>query len=413
MIAPHVTVYHDTRREKSGGVYPVKLKVHYNYTDKRYALGIDLNKEDFRLSYLTQKPKLQKHREAREEILALELKAKKIIRELDPFDYARFEKMFFRPTASVGNVFYRYECMIADLEREERPATASSYALSQQSLKRYLQALGKRDDHLAYDAVTADFLKGYERWMLRERKSLTTVGIYLRPLRALFNQAIEEREISRDHYPFGQKKYQIPAGRNAKKALKREDLKKLLDYSSEDPCIRRARALWFFSFSSNGINIRDLCELRYKNIKGDTLEFIRTKTKRTTRTKQVTIVAGFTEKAREVIKEYGNTPLSPDTYVFPIFRETMTADEKLRATQNLTRFINQHIKRLAKLAGVTENISTYSARHSYSTLSRQAGRSLEFIQSALGHQNITTTMAYINSLESEEIKKNAEQLMDL
>ena len=52
-------------------------------------------------------------------------------------------------------------------------------------------------------------------------------------------------------------------------------------------------------------------------------------------------------------KKYGNKPGKPEQYIFPIFSEGINEMEKLRTNQNLTRFINQHIKKLAKDAGLT------------------------------------------------------------
>jgi len=61
--------------------------------------------------------------------------------------------------------------------------------------------------------------------MVAEEKSKTTVGIYLRSLRTIFNKAIEEGNIAADLYPF--KKYKIPTGQNIKKALDKSELKTL------------------------------------------------------------------------------------------------------------------------------------------------------------------------------------------
>ncbi len=65
--------------------------------------------------------------------------------------------------------------------------------------------------------------------MLQDGNSLTTVGIYIRPLRALFNQAIRDGIIAPESYPFGKGRYQIPAGRNVKKALSLNDIEKILN----------------------------------------------------------------------------------------------------------------------------------------------------------------------------------------
>jgi site-specific recombinase XerD len=70
------------------------------------------------------------------------------------------------------------------------------------------------------------------------------------------------------------------------------------------------------------------------------------------------------------------------------------------------------MKKLALLAGVDENISTYYARHSYTTISIQNGASLEFMQESLGHQNILTTQNYWAGFDEAKKIENAHKLMD-
>jgi integrase/recombinase XerD len=62
--------------------------------------------------------------------------------------------------------------------------------------------------------------------MLRKNISKTTIGLYVRSLRCIFNEAIEDGIIKRDRYPFGRRRYQVPTSRNIKKALTLEDVSK-------------------------------------------------------------------------------------------------------------------------------------------------------------------------------------------
>jgi site-specific recombinase XerD len=51
--------------------------------------------------------------------------------------------------------------------------------------------------------------------------------------------------------------------------------------------------------------------------------------------------------------------------------------------KNFTRFVNQHLKKLAKSLGITEDISTYFARHSFATIAIRSGASMEFVSETL------------------------------
>jgi integrase/recombinase XerD len=94
-------------------------------------------------------------------------------------------------------------------------------------------------------------------------------------LRAIFNKAIAENEIRTDIYPFGNKKYKIPASKNTKKALSKEQLKKLLEYVPKNEFQKKARSFWFFSYSCNGMNIKDIALLKFKDIQEGAVRFYR------------------------------------------------------------------------------------------------------------------------------------------
>jgi integrase len=422
-----ITVYHDLRRAKkpadkkdkeeaethpTNKIYPIKLRVYFDYKTRHYPIGLDISVKDFERSYFAERPR-GTFAEIKDNILINLARAKRIAKEIEPFSLEKFEKKLLRPSGSAGNVFYYYTSTIARLKKEERIKTASNYELSEKSIKNYLKDHRNNSNAISFDSITVSFLNDYEKWMLKAGKGLTTVGIYLRPLRALFNVAIAAGEIEKDVYPFGKGKYEIPAGENVKKALTKDELKKLFLYQlpDESPLIK-ARVFWFFSYQANGMNIRDICDLQYLNYDGDRISFIRSKTKRTTKKKSKPITIIVTPFIREVITRYGNENKGPQTYLFPIFNHSMDAAEKVRVCNAFVRFINQHMKKLALLVGVDPAISTYFARHSFSTISVQNGSSLEFIQEALGHQSILTTQNYWAGFDHVKKIENANKLMD-
>ena len=268
-------------------------------------------------------------------------------------------------------------------------------------------------DYLAFHEITPEYLTRYEKWMLENERGLTTVGIYLRSLRAIFNMAIQEGDIKVDVYPFGKRKYQIPAGRKVRKALSKADLKVLYKYKLPKGCEQaKARDFWFFSYQCNGMNMKDILDLKYKNIQGNSIVFIRSKTKHTTKTNSKPIIVPITDYVNKIIKKYGNPVTNKENYIFPIYPNDITESEKLRIKLNFLRFINQHIKNLAEAAGVTTDISTYWARHSFTTNAIRNGASMEFIQDSLGHQDMKTTMNYWGGFEESVKRDISQKIMD-
>ncbi|HPI03977.1 MAG TPA: hypothetical protein PKZ78_09080, partial [Candidatus Goldiibacteriota bacterium] len=75
-------------------------------------------------------------------------------------------------------------------------------------------------------------------------------SMYVRALRAIFNGAISNGDISSKIYPFGKEKtkYKVSSVRKVKKTLKQSDLKKLFE-ATGSPEQERARDFFFFSYN--------------------------------------------------------------------------------------------------------------------------------------------------------------------
>ena len=79
--------------------------------------------------------------------------------------------------------------------------------------------------------------------------------------------------------------------------------------------------------------------------------------------------------------------------------------------QQLTHVINDNRKTIAKLIGIENNVTTYSARHSFATILQRSGASTEFICEALGHSNVKTTQNYLAGFEDETKKEAVKALI--
>ena len=161
-----------------------------------------------------------------------------------------------------------------------------------------------------------------------------------------------------------------------------------------------AKDIWLFSYLVNGLNIKDIARLRYKNIEGDKLIFIRSKTERTTRQNQKPIIAVLIEDAKKIVDRWGIKPANPDTPdIFPILTEKISPQREYELIKQFTKNINKWIRRIALKVGVEKDVTTYTARHSFSTILKRSGASTEYISEALGHSNLQTTESYLDSFE--------------
>jgi integrase/recombinase XerD len=57
--------------------------------------------------------------------------------------------------------------------------------------------------------------------------------------------------------------------------------------------------------------------------------------------------------------------------------------------------------KIRKKLKIEKRLTTYVARHTFSTVLKRSGVSTEFIQESLGHTNIMTTEKYLDSFEKE------------
>lgn len=397
------TVVLDTRRAKKDNTYPTKVRVTYNRKQRYYPAGIDLTPEEWN-EMNSEKPR-KKYKLIKELLVAEQGKAKRVIDDLKVFSFDLFEKRYYNRRAANGTLQQLYEDYIEKLTNEERISTASSYQCSLNSLKSYAPGL-------SFEMVNVDFLERYERWMLDKDKTATTIGIYLRPLRSIYNMAISEGLIPVELYPFGKRKYVIPSGKGVKKALNIKDVKAILDYAvPAGSSIERAKDYWLFSYLCNGINVKDMAKLKYSDIDGDFLYFTRSKTERSTKGNSKRVSVYLMPEAKEIIKRQGNRK-SLDAYIFPILSKGMTAQDAYKAVQQCTQTINKYMKQIADDLDIDKKVTTYTARHTFSTVMKRSGASVEFIQEALGHTDKSTTEAYLDSFEEDTKKQFSKKLLE-
>ncbi|MEI6950674.1 tyrosine-type recombinase/integrase [Paraflavisolibacter sp. H34] len=68
------------------------------------------------------------------------------------------------------------------------------------------------------------------------------------------------------------------------------------------------------------------------------------------------------------------------------------------------------MQRISRNLGINMRITTYTARHSFSTEMKRSGASIEFISEALSHSDVKTTESYLDSCEDETKKQFASSL---
>ncbi|WP_299713799.1 site-specific integrase [uncultured Tenacibaculum sp.] len=413
----NISLFLDTRRSKDTEKYPLKLRVYnkFNKKVKLYSLNIDLTEKEYQNVWLnTSNKNLRgKNKELRLKLQAIETRANEEAEQMTVFDFAKFETKLFRKSSDKNSVKYHFEKAIAQCLKEDKVGTSESYKYTLKSIADFSLNQKKRPiNKLSFDEITINWLNDYERFMLNKNKSITTISIYTRTLRVIFNNAIRESDISRDIYPFGTRKegkYQISKTKKVKKALNSQQLNTLFNAKAETEQEQLAKDFWFFSYTCNGINLKDIALLKYSNIKNDKFTYFRAKTFGKS-IEKTPITIYLNDFSKSIIKKYGNNNKS--SYIFNIVKTKESSEQQHKKIKNFTRLINDHIKRIAKRYDLPNDISTYWARHSFASNSIRKGASMEFISEALNHSNLSVTKNYFAGFEDEAKKEFAKNILD-
>ncbi|TXN36078.1 site-specific integrase [Flagellimonas hymeniacidonis] len=411
----NISYYLDKRFERTDNTYSIKLRVYSNLVKKSklFSTKRSLSVEDFERFIYNKNLKGFK-KDTKLELEALKVHAESIAKKLEPFTFEKFERrMYAKKNASI-NISHHYKNKIEALHYNEQLSTASNYDLSFKSLSKFVTANYKTlPENLTFYDITADWLEKYETFIVKNQKqSLTTVSIYLRMLRTVFNDAIRDNDIKQELYPFGKGKglYQIPATKKKKKALSQQQLAILFNAEPQTKDQEMAKDFWFFSYACNGANIKDIIQLKWDNLDGDCINYFRAKTINTKKGNLTEISIFLNEYALSIIERYGNK--NKNNYIFPVLKMDDDAMEQYRKTKNFTSFVNLHFNKLAKTQGFEFKISSYWARHSFATNAIRRGASMEFISDALNHSSLNVTKGYFAGFQDDVKKQFAKDLMN-
>lgn len=394
----------DKRFKLSDGTYPVKLRITFERKQKYYPIDEKFSVEEFEQII---SPKARGgHKDFQLLFNEIELKAKNTINDLISFSFGAFEKKFNKHSGNKNNVVEYFDQHIAYLKKLNKIGTSVSYQTALNSFLKYNEACGVKNWSI-FD-ITPDWLAEYQVWMENNLATLTTVGFYTRCLRTIFNQIIEEGKCPKELYPFGRRKYVIPTGRNIKKALDKQLIRKIANWECPNETYQRARDFWYFSYLCNGINFGDIAQLQWKDLHQDSLVFYRSKTKNTTRHNPKPISVIMIKEIRQIIDRWGSRK---GDIIFDIISGKELAIEKRKKIQQFIKTNNKYTKIIGEDLGLSFKLTTYHARHSFATVIMLAGGSSEFIKEKLGHSDVRTTKSYLGDFDLETSRKFQEALL--
>ena len=183
------------------------------------------------------------------------------------------------------------------------------------------------------------------------------------------------------------------------KRIKELDLK-------ENAHLVEALNYFLFSIYTRGMNFMDMMLLKWSDIQDERIYYTRSKTKG-----QFNIDINI--KVREILDYYKSQNRS-SKYVFPILlKDDLTPVQIFNRKHKVLGRYNSKLKEIGKLAKIDKELTSYVARHSFATLLKHSGTSIDKISEMMGHSSVEITMSYLKDFESEVLDKENQKLLDL
>ena len=263
-----------------------------------------------------------------------------------------------------------------------------------------------------FSDIDLRWLRGYELYLRGRGNKANTIGIRMRALRMLYNRAIADKVVKRDNYPFNDFKVSEFHEQTMKRAISKEDIKRIIDLdlrtvtTCHSPYLSLGRDLFLFSYLSCGINLTDMARMRYCDIFEGRLSYHRQKTGKL-------ISFQLQPMALDIIDKYRKPDAAPNDYVFPILDRIIhkTEVQKRDRIHKVMKATNRALRRIGEVLDIPIDLTTYVARHSYATVLKRSGVSTAIISESLGHSSEKVTQIYLDSFENSQIDEAMKNLL--
>lgn len=146
-------------------------------------------------------------------------------------------------------------------------------------------------------------------------------------------------------------------------------------------------------FFAAGLRVSELCKLKIENINLKKDEF-------TIRGKGSKLrVVFLSDSAKRALEQYLKSRHDINPYLFTSHDKGSNGrDEQAGLTP---RSVQRLVRKYAKIAGITKQVTPHTMRHSYATDLLMNGADIRSVQVMLGHASITTTQVYTHITDQQ------------
>ena len=252
--------------------------------------------------------------------------------------------------------------------------------------------------NVSFRQITRESLRLYGQYLYENGLKLNTISTYMRMLRSIYNRGVEA-----GNAPFVPRLFhEAYTGIDVcqKRALTAAELHRLLFDDPRSERLRRIQDIASLLFQLCGMSFADLAHLEKSALENNILRYNRIKTKTPMSVEVLDSAMVKIDRLRSVRK---SQPGCPDYLLDILCGDKSRKDEKAyREYQSALRWFNNSLKELARALHLKSLVTSYTLRHSWATIAKYRGVSIEMISEALGHKSIKTTQTYLKGFGLEE-----------
>ena len=314
-------------------------------------------------------------------------------------------------------LFYAFALEMIETEYKAKNAFQRATIVEDalESFKKYDHNFEKKE----FIDISPKYIQGYINYWTKNGNSSSTIGMRLREIRRIYNVAIRDGVASQDNYPFSSGKedgkVKIPKTeiKKADKYLTKESMKALLTGTLKKKILDKTRHLFLFSYYCRGMNWKDMALLTNDSFYKATVTDLTTK-----ESNEVTIMRYRRSKTKGGFEIQVTPPIQQEldwfqkntrlygNHVLPIVLEKVDDDKLDEYLKQSRRRYNRYLKAVAKeleLPESQQDISIYTARHSFAMTLQSQDKPIEIISQALGHQSVITTKHYLEKFSTTKM----------
>ena len=270
--------------------------------------------------------------------------------------------------------------------RSRSPGTYQNNRRSDSGLRDFVRSRGESD--IPISTLAPDFFDTYRLFLKRRGYAVSTTNRHLHWLGRLMRRAIARGVIRFN--PFEGVRYETEKYRP--RFLQKHEVERLLAFPVRDEATELSRHMFLFSVFT-GLAYADLRTLRRAQIETDGTG------------------RRYIRKARQKTHEESLIPLHPiaEQLLSLYLKDDKTKDRRI--FPDASYFLLTHrLKAIGKACGLHEPLTFHVGRHSFGTLTLEAGISMESIARMMGHTSVTTTELYAR-ITDQKISEDVDRLI--